>query len=135
MSSFQAGTYRSPSNIHGGLATITLTGPGASSGGGFQWSLATASGADKCTYPSAATLFVGTIANNPWAARLNNAHITWAAWSYGAGNGSATCSDWGSNNLLGFSQIGNTLTIARFTDNYGYDSATPLDQITYTRLP
>jgi hypothetical protein len=132
VSFFQAGTYRSPSNIVSGQGTITLTGPGASSGGGLQWSLAAAPGAAQYTYPSTATWFVGPIANNPWASRLSKAGITSAAWSYGVGNGSYAY--WGNNDLLGFSQIGNTLTIARFTSS-GTDQAAPVDQITYTLVP
>jgi len=131
VSSIQAGTYRSPSNILNGQATITLTGPGASSGGTLQWSLASAPGAHSCTYPNTATLFVGPIVNNPFAARLSKAGITSTAWSYGVGN--SPCF-WSTNDLLGFSQIGNTLMIARFTSN-GTDVATPVDQIVYTRVP
>jgi hypothetical protein len=131
VSSFQAGTYQSPSNIMNGEGTITLTGPGASSGGALQWSLAAASGANGYTYPSTATWFVGPSANNPWAARLSKAGITSAAWSYGVGDGSPT---WGQNDLLGFSQIGNTLMIARFSSG-GTDHAAPVDQIIYTLVP
>jgi len=131
VSSFQAGTYRSPGTILNGEATITLTGPGAAGGGTLQWSLAAAPSADRCTYPSTATWFVGPLANNPVAARLSKVGITSPAFSYGIGNG-GTCF-WGTNDLLGFSQIGNTFTIARFTS--GADFAAPVDTITYTRVP
>ena len=134
VTSFQAGTYRSPSTILSGQGIITLAGPG-SAGGGIQWSLAAASGAASCTYPSTATWFVGPIASNPLvAARLAKAGITSTAWSYGVGNG-GSCGVWGTNDLLGFSQIGNTLTIARFTSSSGVDQAVPVDQITYTLVP
>src|SRR5450432_2814425 len=125
VSSFQAGTYRSPSTILTGQATITVTGPGASGGGTLQWSLAAAPGADRCTYPSTATWFVGPIANNPLvAARLSKAGITSAAFSYGVGKGSGGGCPWGTNDLLGFSQVGNALTIALFTSG-GIDRAAP----------
>jgi hypothetical protein len=133
VSSFQAGNYQSPSTILAGKATITLTGPGDAGGGILQWTLANTPGADNCTYPNTATLFVGPIANNPLAgARLIKAGITSTAWSYGVGNG-GNC-NWYSNALLGFSQIGNTLMIALFTDYYG-DRAAPVDQIIYTLVP
>jgi hypothetical protein len=132
VSSFQAGTYRSPSTILSGRAKITLTGPGASSGGILQWSLAAAPGADGCTYPNSATWFVGPIANNPWAARLGKAGITSTAWSYGIGSSNGC--PWGTNEILGFSQIGNTLMIARFTSG-NTDVAAPFDQIVYTLVP
>ncbi len=134
VSSFQAGTYRSPGNILAGKASITLSGPADAGGGNLLWSLANAPGADGCTYPNSATWFVGTIANNPLvAARLSKAGITSTAWSYGVGN-SPGCNGWRNNDLLGFSQIGNTLSIANFTRS-GTDQATPADQITYILVP
>jgi hypothetical protein len=132
VSTFQAGTYRSPSTILSGQATITLTGPGNAGSGNLQWTLANAPGANNCTYPNTATWFVGPIASNPLvAARLSKAGITSTAWSYGVGNGNACGGFWGGNDLLGFSQIGNTLSIARFTSG-GNDFAAPVDEITYT---
>ncbi len=127
---FKTGRYFSPSTILSGQGAIDIAGPGVIDGGATLYSLAAAPNADSNSYPSTATWFVGTIAASPLAARLTSAHITSTAWSYGVGRGSTT--HWGGNDLLGFSQLGNTLTIARYTDNYGYDSATPLDQITYT---
>jgi len=57
-------------------------------------------------YPNTITWFVGPIANNPLvAARLGNAGITSAAWSYGVGNG-GSCGFWRNNSLLDFSQSG-----------------------------
>lgn len=74
------------------------------------------------------------IANYPCAARLGKAGITSAVWSYGVGNGSGAI--WGANDFLGFSQVGNTLTIARCTSGFSStDQAAPVDQITYTRVP
>ena len=132
VSSFQAGTYKSPSNILAGKAGITLTGPGDAGGGILQWTLATEPGADACTYPNTATWFVGPIATNPSVAvRLSKAGITSTAWSYGVGNSACI---WGANDLLGFSQIGNTLTIARFSGS-GSDHVAPVDQITYILVP
>jgi|GEM_PF-2428726 len=129
VASFQAGTYRSPSNILSGQATIKLT-----IGGGALFSLAAAPGAVQHTYPSTATWFVGPMANNPWATRLSSAGITSTAWSYGVGTSDGNYG-WGTGNLLGFSQTGNALTIVRFTDRYGYDQSTPQDEITYTLVP
>jgi hypothetical protein len=135
VSSFQAGTYQGPSTIVNGKATITLTGPADAGAGTFQWTLANAPGADQCTYPVTATWFVGPIANNPLVAvRLSKAGITSTAWSYGVGDSIYCAAGWSSNDLLGFSQIGNTLSIARFTSS-GSDHAAPVDQITYTRVP
>jgi hypothetical protein len=47
--------------------------------------------------------------------------------SFGVGNANYS---WASNDLLGFSQIGDTLTIWRFTRN-GTDYGVPQDHITY----
>jgi hypothetical protein len=127
---FKTGSYFSPSTILNGQGAIDIAGPGVSDGGATLFSLAAAPGAASQTYPSTATWFVGPIANNPWAARLSKAGITSAAWSYGVGDGYI-----GSNNdLLGFSQIGNTLMIARFSYG-GTDYAAPVDEIIYTLVP
>jgi hypothetical protein len=99
-----------PSTILNGKGAIDIVGPGVADGGAALYSLASAPGADPCTYPNTATWFVGPIANNPLvAARLNKVGITSTAWSYGIGNGGG-CAVWGNNNLLGFSAVA-TLTI------------------------
>jgi hypothetical protein len=135
-SAFETGRYFSPSTILSGQGAIDIVGPGVTDGGATLFSLAAAPGAATCTYPNTATWFVGPIANNPWAARLSKAGITSAAWSYGVGDG-GPCGGtaWGNlNSLLGFSQMGNTLVIALFSDHNG-DVAAPADTITYTLVP
>jgi len=126
----KAGTYHSPSTIWQGNGLITLAGPGGSGSGITQWSIAAAAGGDSYTYPSVATIYVGSIADHPWSTRIKSAGINSTALSYGVGNG-PNGSYWGNNALMGFSQVGNTLTIFCFTSN-SKDYATPVDQITYT---
>jgi len=141
-STFVAGRYTGPSTIMAGNTAIVVSSPGVSTGGSFQWSLSTASGADTCSYPSSATWYAGPAENSPVAARLKKINITSTAWSYGIAGAmpaSVACGsmyNWNnpSGTLIGVSQAGNTLTIASFT-RMGNDSATPVDQITYTLAP
>lgn len=133
VSSFKAGKYVGPSTILNGQATITVSGPGVTSGGATEWSLAAAPGAANCTYPTTFTWYVGSLATNPLAARLKAAGITSTAWYYGVGTG-VCYNDWYTNILIGISQVGNTLTIVSFTNNTG-DHNEPVDQITYTLVP
>jgi hypothetical protein len=128
VSSFIAGNYVGPSNVLGGNALITVTGPGITSGGATEWSVAASPGANVDTYPDSATWYVGPLSSNPLAARLQAAGITSSAWSYGVGDSGST---WYPNALLGFSQIGDTLTIVNFTQG-GKDYPMPVDQIVYT---
>jgi hypothetical protein len=130
VSSFIAGNYVGPSNILSGNAMVTVAGPGITIDGSTEWSLATSSGANGCTYPDSATWYVGPIANSPLAARLQAAGITSTDWSYGVGD-SPCGGEWPANSLLGFSQIGNSLTIVNFTQS-GKDYPMPVDQIVYT---
>lgn len=153
VSSFKAGSYVGPGSILNGKATIIASGPSALDGGASSWSLASAAGADKCTYPNSATWYVGPITSNPVAARLTKAGITSTAWSYGVASG-PTYNDgcttttffgrynWGPGILIGVSQSGNAITIASFTDTTistgvtpGVDKSAPVDQITYTLAP
>jgi hypothetical protein len=132
---FMAGKYSGPSAILGGKAIVNVSGPGVTSGGATVWSLASANGADVCTYPSSATWYVGPLSSSPLAARLNNAKITSTVWSYGVG--SSQCGSgslWSTNTLIGVSQVGNTITIVSFT-RAGVDSNIPFDQVTYTLGP
>lgn len=104
----------------------------------MEWSLSAATGADACTFPGSATWYVGPIASNPLAARLNKVGITSTAWSYGVIGASNNCGGrWASGNLIGVSQVGDTVTIVSLTDGGygGRDYSTPLDQITYTLVP
>jgi hypothetical protein len=123
VSSFIAGNYASPN----GSGLITVTGPGIMTDGSTEWSLAASPGASTCTYPDSAMWYVGPLSGSPLAARLQAAGITSTAWSYGVGD--SGCS-WSANSLLGFSQIGNQLTIVDFTN--GKDYPTPVDSIVYT---
>jgi len=131
---FKAGRYVGPSNVFGGTAIIAVSGPGVTSGGATEWSLAAAAGAAGYTYPCSATWYVGPLTSNPLYSRLKAAGITSTAWTYGI-IGSSECAvdnnNWDPRSLVGFSQTGNTLTIVSFSTN-GADYSTPRDQITYT---
>jgi hypothetical protein len=138
VSSFVAGPYTGPVNVANGKAAITISGPGVTPGGATEWSAITSSGADICTYPASATWYVGPIANNPMAARLQKTGITSTAWSFGVSGAGvpSSCSislsfKWGNGSIIGVRQTGNTITFASFTNN-SFDSASPVDQITYT---
>jgi hypothetical protein len=135
---FKAGTYIAPSSMFSDAGLITVSGPGITAGGATVWSLATAAGANSCTYPSSATWYVGapTAANNPLAARLKKAGITSTAYSYGLLGVTAGCVGgfWDAGALLGLSQSGNAITISSFTNggSTGTDYSTPEQQITFT---
>jgi hypothetical protein len=138
VSSFQAGKYVGPSTVLKGNAVITVNGPGVVNGGSTTWSHASGTGADSCTYPASGTWYVGSMDNNPLAARLKKANITSTAWTYGISGGGIAFScggslsfAWGNGAILGVSQVGNTITFASFTNN-SFDQASPVDQITYT---
>jgi hypothetical protein len=134
-SHFQPGNYVGPSNILGGQALITVSGPGVGPGGTTEWTLAASPGAASCTYPSTATWYVGSLASNPLSARLKKAGITSTAYSYGTGGSEDCYTDWETDALLGFSQVGNTITIYTFSADGTIDYNTPKDQITYTLIP
>ena len=129
VSSFKAGSYVGPSTILGGTAYITVSGPGATTGGATEWSLAAGPGANGCTYPDTATWYDGPLTSNPLYPRIKAAGITSNAWSYGVGE--ANCYlQWAYNPLIGVSQIGNSLTIVSFSNN-GVDYKEPQATITY----
>lgn len=132
-SGFRAGRYVGPSSILGGNAIITVSGPAVAPGGATEWSLATAAGASSSTYPGTGEWYVGSLANNPVATRIKAAGITSTALSYGIASSSA-CGYWCTNDLIGVSQIGNTITFYNFTTG-GRDQDLPVDQITYTLAP
>jgi len=131
-SSFKAGSYIGPSTFASGNALITVNGPGVFTGGATEWSLSASTGADGCTNPRTAVWYVGPLASNPLAGRLQAAGITSTAFSYGIGGGGNCGSNWNVNTLIGASQTGNSLTLVSFTNNSGKDSNVPIDQITYT---
>lgn len=136
IANFKAGTYVGPSNIFGGKASVTVSGPGVAAGGATEWSLAAAPGADGCTYPASATWYVGspTSTSNPLYARLKKAGITSTAYSYGVeGNGGCGPANyWDAGSLLGLSQSGKAITIYTFSQFSTNDYNSPKDQITYT---
>jgi hypothetical protein len=143
LSSFIAGTYALPDQIYGG-GLITVEVPAIGPGGTAVWSLHTSpdafGGANGCTFPSMATWYVGSIDNNPYAARLKKVGLTSGFWSYGVMNGPA-CNlkvivdgAWLTESIIGLSQIGNTLMITSFT-NKGTDFNTPQDQVTFLLQP
>jgi hypothetical protein len=147
---FKAGTYVGPINndyppISPGIA---LAGPGIGSGASV-WSIAAAPPYDPCTAPGNATFWVGSLAGNPIAARLTKAGITNTSMSYGV-SGAQLCypsrSDqgpWMANSILGFSQVGSTVTITSFSlyggntntsgnDGQGGDKNVPTGELTFT---
>jgi hypothetical protein len=134
---FKAGTYVGPSNVNGGKDIIVVSGPSALPGGGTGWSLSVASGGSTGTNPYTATWYDEPISANPLAPRINNDKITSNQLVYGVGDGgnSYNCT-WSNNNLLGFSQVGNTLVISDFSSACGGgEGPTPVDTITYTLVP
>lgn len=136
ISSFRAGKYVGPSTLYGGQMAIIVSGPSIAPGGATEWSLAAASGASVYTFPDSGTWYVGTMANNPMAARIKAAGIATTAWYFGVGGSHCYCGpdnySWQANTLLGISQIGTSLTIASFTDANGKDYSEPTDQVTYS---
>jgi hypothetical protein len=133
VSSFKAGTYVGPGG--GSTQVINLSSPGVTSNGATEWSIAAASSATGCTYPTTGTFYVGALANNPLYARLKKAGITSTAYSYGLLGSGNTCfpgGAWYGGTIVGLSQTGNSLTIYSFTENSTQDQSTPYDQITYT---
>ncbi len=141
---FKAGKYVGPATILGGQAIIMVSSPGSGSGGGTQWSLSTPTGANVDTFPASASWYAGPVANTPLVDRIKAAGISaqnQAAYSFGVGGGDNNQgSPWSlPNNLLGFIQTGNNLTIvsfSSFTTCCGpIDRADPVGQITYTLAP
>jgi hypothetical protein len=130
VTSFAAGTYLGPSSDSN--YTITVAGPGVTSGGATEWSFATPSGANYATYPGTGTWYVGPLTSNPLYSRLKAAGITSTAWSYGVSTSYYDYTNWPTNGLIGVSQIGNTITFVSFTNSNGVDRSTPYDSITYT---
>jgi hypothetical protein len=130
-SSFRAGTYAAGPTTLSGTGLITVAGPGVADGGGTVWNVNAASGANGSTYPVNASWYSGAIANSPYAARLKAVGLTSTIYSYGVIGAQNCCSNWSNNDLIGVSQIGNTLTFYNFTVG-GKDQALPWTQIVYT---
>ncbi len=132
VTSFRAGKYVGPGD--NSTWVVNVSGPGITTGGATEWSLAAAPGNNYYSYPMSATWYKGPIASNPLAARLKAAGITSTAWSYGIAGSTCGCSQWLTDTLIGVSQTGNALTIVSFTSN-SIDHSQPVDQITYTLAP
>jgi hypothetical protein len=129
-SSFRAGTYVSGPTTLSGMGLITVTGPGVADGGGTVWNANAATGANPYTVPINASWYSGAIANSPYAARLKAAGLTSMLYSYGV-IGPQNGGSWNNNDLIGVSQIGNTLTFCNFSGG-GKDQTMPVTQILYT---
>jgi len=127
---FKAGTYVAPNG-----AKIVVSGPGVTSGGATEWSLAQSG--TTCSFPYSATWYVGSLSSNPLYTRIKADGITSTAYSYGILGTESSCGSnyWDSGALLGFSQTGNALTIVSFTNGGTEDSSTPQAQITFTYEP
>lgn len=147
VSGFKAGSYAGPGSVYGGKMLAAVEGPSALPGGAESWSFGAVAGADRCTFPSSATWYVGRLESNPVFERLKKAGITSTAWSYGVANGpdfNDRCTDtsqvsfpswrWRTGTLIGVSQSGNAITISSFTDT-STDSAAPVAQVTYRIVP
>lgn len=132
---FAPGNYAGPSNINGGQNLITVSGPGVGPGGTTQWSLSASAGASGATYPDTATWYVGPYSTSPLQARLKAAGISasdYPNYSWGTGDsGSDPNLDWTANSLLAFSQVGDTITILSFTNDF-IDYNVSRDSIVYT---
>ncbi|MFN7992562.1 MAG: hypothetical protein U0Q18_03130 [Bryobacteraceae bacterium] len=137
ISNFLAGNYVGPGGT--GYQT-TVFGPGVTSGGATEWSLA---GTTSCAVPATATWYVfgGAMTKNPLYQRLKNAGIsaqTYAAYGAWGTTGDQACNagaNWRTGTLIALSQTGGGgLAILSFTDN-GVDQSQPVDQITYTKNP
>jgi hypothetical protein len=132
---FLAGTYLGPDDS---TEFISVTGPGVTLGGATEWAISPGPKYIGCLYPYNATWYdVGTkITNSPIYARLLKAGIkTTQYWQYGVGSSNCSVGAWGTNSLLGFSQIGgNTFEVTSFTNN-GVDQSTPVVTKTYRLQP
>lgn len=145
VSGFKPGNYRPPKAYTDfGEGYISVSGPGVLSSTATAWTVSAVidkdlknSIWDKTPYPESATFYVSPLATHPLTARLKKAGITSTAWSYGVGGGAngRSPSAWGYGSILGFSQVGNTITIASFTKYGTSDQSEPVDQITYTLIP
>jgi len=130
---FKAGTYYGPSSSATSPSQVfVLAGPGLTTDGSTEWSVAASPTAKGCTYPYSATFYVvSSLTSSPLYSRLKAAGITSNDYSYGI-LGSYSCEGrwWSSGALVGFSQIGNTISVVSFSD--GSDYSTPQAQITFT---
>jgi hypothetical protein len=129
VSNFLAGTYVGPDDPN---ELIAVSGPGVTTGGATDWSLAPAIGG--CIYPYSVTWYVGPIISSPLYARITKAGIPTTGSNLFFGIGSANCGNpnWLTNSLIGLAQTGNQLTIESFSNN-GVDHNLPVDQRTYPK--
>jgi hypothetical protein len=123
---FKPGTY-----MGGGLTQykIVVSGPSVLPNGGTGWAIFLAEGSNGDTAPNNAVWYAESITSNPLASRIKAAGISNSQLFYGVGGGGFHIFGWSGDSLLGFSQIGNALTILNFTN--GPDQNTPQDQVTF----
>jgi hypothetical protein len=133
---FVAGTYLAPSNLFNGKGYITVSGPTVGDGGATLWSLTAGPNADPSLYLASANWWVGPVANNPYAARINDAKITSTTYSYGISTympGACVLPWCADSDLIGVSQTGSVLSIATFSNNGENDQNTPYAILTFTK--
>jgi hypothetical protein len=139
VSNFMAGIYGGPDNS---TELVNVSSPGATQGGGTEWSLSPATGASGCLEPGTASWFVGTLTSKTdptLYTRVTKAGIVPGSNSLFFGTGTqigvgASCgqSAWDyPSALLGFAQTGNQITIYSFTDFNGGDHNFSQAQKTY----
>jgi hypothetical protein len=129
VAAFKPGIYVGPANVDGGKMGFTLAGPQPGAGV-TVWSISTAPNYDQYTTPGNASFYVGPLSSNIEYARLKKVGITNTNLSYGAMGSGYAQYGWCKNDLLGFSQVANTITVENFT-GCGNDQATPVDQYIY----
>ena len=127
VSTFKTGTYVASADTN---FSVLVTGPGIAEAGTTAWTLS--STGEVCGLPSTGNWYAGSISSNPYASRITAAGITSTDFSYGiVGTPNANCYPFASGNLIGASQVGNTLTIADFSAGNGTDGSIPLSVTTF----
>jgi hypothetical protein len=129
--SFKPGTYIASTDTH---FSVAVSGPGVGQVGTTAWSMSSKSTL-VCGLPSTAQWWTGPIADNPLAARIKAAKITSTNFAYGLVGTNADCWPFVPADLIGVSQVANTLTIADFTNNLGADKSIPQAQAVFTLSP
>jgi hypothetical protein len=125
--SFKPGTYTASADPE---FTITASGPGVAGGGTTVWSISSTT--TVCGLPSTAQWWTGPIANNPLAKRIEAAKITSTEFAYGAVGTNGDCWPfYNQTDLIGVSQVGNTLTFTDFTNADHKDQSTPQGQAVF----
>jgi hypothetical protein len=130
---FKPGTYIAQGNTK---FKVFVSGPSVLPNGGTAWAISLAQGSTGNITPNNAVWYAESITSNPLASRIKAAGITNGQLFYGVGGGGNLHNfGWNVDSLLGFSQIGNALTISNYTACCWADKSTPVDQITFTYQP